>query len=406
MTVDGPVVGVVGTGIAGLQSANAVLERNPDARIVIFGDETHRTYNRPGLTKKRYQLLTSGTTITDELKVDGAASDSATWRLGTRVESADLYNKVLQLRTGETFDYDSLVIATGVRPRISAEDARECAIHMHKTLRDLDDAHHIHRDLRTGTELTIVGSGFVACELASLATEYGCAVAMLEARRRGPFERVLGERIATALGRWMTRNGVTFLTGDSARDRLCNGDSSAHSEPSSDRSLLVEAIGSVPNVEWLHGNGLDLSDGVRVDEHMRVPECADVYAAGDVARYPDPWTAESLTRREFWKNAIDTGDLAGRSLASSLGCGSKISHIRYFPLMSTEVFGLRIQIAGNPKAATSMEVVRGDLDRLDHGVVVTFSKEDLLVGVAYLDKGARLNSIYIDLVKTLKAHRR
>lgn len=156
-------------------------------------------------------------------------------------------------------------------------------------------------------------------------------------------------------------------------------------------------------MEWLHGNGLDLSDGVRVDEYMRVPGCANVFAAGDISRYPDPWTAESLTRMEFWKNAIDTGDLAGRSLASSLGYESKISHIKYFPAMTTEVFGLRIQIAGNPKTSTSMEIVRGDLDRLDHGVLVTFLREDVLVGAAYMEKGARFNSIYIELVKSLKA---
>jgi len=415
MTNGEPLIGIVGSGIAGLRAANALLKCKVDARIVIFGDEAHRTYNRPGLTKKRYPLSDAlETTIAEDLKVNGAENGALAWRLDTRVETADLCNKVLHLSTGETFEYDSLVIAAGVRPRTSAEGDKECEFHAHRTLRGLDDAQYIHNELQTSKKVTIVGAGFVACELASLAKEYGCEVVMLEALRHGPFESILGKRISIALGRWVTQNGITFLTDDSARKLLCDraivsaremSDSKVSNlESSSDRSLLIEAIGSVPNVEWLHGNGLDLSDGVCVDEYMRVSECEDVFAAGDIARYPDPWTTENLTRMEFWKNAIDTGDLAGRSIASSLGYDSKISQIRYFPSIATEVFGLRIQIAGNSKISDSMEIVCGGLDRLDRGVLVKFLRGDAIVGVAYMDKGARFNSIYIELLKSLKAH--
>ncbi|MFJ7150879.1 NAD(P)/FAD-dependent oxidoreductase [Streptomyces sp. NPDC100445] len=410
-----PRIGIVGAGIAGLRAANAILKTHADARIVIFGDETHRTYNRPGLTKQRYPLSDAfEMNIAGDLAVNGAENNALTWRLGTRVEGADLRDKVLHLSTGESFAYDRLVIASGVRPRTSVGGDGECDLHTHRTLRDLDDAQQIHSRLRTSEQVTIVGAGFVACELASLAKEYGCDVFMLEALRRGPFESLLGERISIALERWVVQNGVTFLTGDSAKELLCDraivsardasGSEPADPGATSDRSLFIEAIGSVPNVEWLHGNGLDLSDGVRVDEYMRVSQCDDVFAAGDIARYPDPWTAGTLTRREFWKNAIDTGDLAGRSLASSLGHDPKISPIRYFPSMATEIFGLRIQIAGNPRISDSMEIVCGDLDRLDHGVLVTFLREGVTVGAAYFDKGARFNSTYIKLLRSLKAH--
>lgn len=404
MTGGEPLIGIVGSGIAGLRAANALLKCKVDARIVIFGDEAHRTYNRPGLTKRRYPLSDAPeTAIAEDLKVNGVENEALTWRLDTRVETADLRDKVLRLSTGETFAYDALVIAAGVRPRTSVEGDNECKFHAHRTLRGLDDAQHIHKELQTCKKVTIVGAGFVACELASLAKEYGCEVVVLEALRNGPFENILGERIAIALGRWITQNGVTFLTGDSAKELLCDSDAS-NLESSSDRPLFIEAIGSVPNVEWLQGNGLDLSDGVRVDEYMRVPECEDVFAAGDIARYPDPWTTENLTRMEFWKNAIDTGDLAGRSVASSLGYDSKTSRIGYFPSMATEVFGLRIQIAGNPKISDSMEIVCGDLDQLDCGVLVKFLRAEVMVGAAYMDKGARFNSVYIELLKSLKAH--
>ncbi|MFJ4948494.1 NAD(P)/FAD-dependent oxidoreductase [Streptomyces sp. NPDC088760] len=397
-----PLIGIVGSGIAGLRAANAILKCKVDARIVVFGDETHRTYNRPGLTKKRYPLSDAlEMAIAEDVKVNGVENDALTWRLGTRVETADLRDRVLHLSTGETFEYDGLVIAAGVRPRTSVWGNGECELHTHRTLRGLGDARYIHHRLQASEKVTIVGAGFVACELASLAKEYGCEVLMLEALRRGPFESILGERVSMALGRWLVQHGITFLTGDSARELLCDVKPS-DPEPPSDRSLFIEAIGSVPNVEWLHGNGLDLSDGVRVDEYMRVSPWENVFAAGDIARYPDPWTAGNLTRMEFWKNAIDTGDLAGRSLASSLGYGSVTSRIGYFPSMSTEVLGLRIQIAGNPKMSDSMEIVRGDLDQLDQGVLVAYLREGSMVGAAYLDKGARFNSAYIKLLKSLR----
>ncbi|MGW3360716.1 NAD(P)/FAD-dependent oxidoreductase [Streptomyces bungoensis] len=397
-----PLIGVVGSGIAGLRAANAILKCEVDARIVVFGDEDHRTYNRPGLTKKRYPLSPAlDETIAEDVKVSGVDNDALTWRLGTRVGTADLRDRVLHLDTGETFEYDGLVIAAGVRPRTSVWGSGECGLHTHRTLRGLGDARYIHHRLQASDKVTIVGAGFVACELASLAKDYGCEVLMLEALRRGPFESILGGRVSTALGRWLVQNGITFLTGDSARKLLCDVKPS-NSEPPSDRSLFIEAIGSIPNVEWLHGNGLDLSDGVRVDEYMRVSPWENVFAAGDIARYPDPWTTGNLTRMEFWKNAIDTGDLAGRSLASSLGYGSVTSRIGYFPSMSTEVLGLRVQIAGNPKMSDSMEIVCGELDQLDQGVLLAYLRDGVMVGAAYLDKGARFNSAYIKLLKSLR----
>src|SRR4051812_39543012 len=101
-------IAVVGSGIAGLRAANAILKCQTDARIVMFGDETHRTYNRPGLTKRRYP--SSGvleTTMAADLKINGADNNTLTWRLGTRVDTADLRNRVLHLSAGETFEYDS-----------------------------------------------------------------------------------------------------------------------------------------------------------------------------------------------------------------------------------------------------------------------------------------------------------
>lgn len=415
MTNAEPVVGIVGSGIAGLRAANALLACQVDAKIVLFGDEAHPTYNRPGLTKNRYPASGDlASLITRDLQIAGAENGAFTRRLGTSVKKADLRGKVLHLGTGETVAYDRLVIASGVRPRTLFEGGAECGSHVHRTLRSLDDARSIHRELQQRRDVTIAGAGFVACELASLAREYGCHIVMLESVRNGPFESILGSDIARALGRWVRQNGVEFLTGAAAADHLCDAANpisentgapkTSHAVPPSGRPLFIEAIGSVPNAEWLHGNRLDLSDGVRVDMLMRVAGYDGVFASGDIARYPDPWAVGSLTRREFWKNAIDTGTLAGKSVASSLGHKAKPSGIRYFPSMATDIFGLRIQIAGNPRSADSMEIVNGDLRRLENGLLVSYLRDGSAVGAAYLDVGARFNRRYIELLTSLKKH--
>ncbi|MEV8312422.1 FAD/NAD(P)-binding oxidoreductase [Streptomyces flavidovirens] len=415
MTSSTPRIAIIGAGIAGMRAAKALLKCGADAEAVIFGDEAHRTYNRPGLTKKRYEASDSAkAALAQELAVAGVDDHGLTWRLGTRVEKVDLRKKVLRLSDGEIHAYDSLVIATGVRPRISLHAGGQCDRHSHRSLRGLDDAHYVHERLQKSSSVTIVGAGFVACEMATLAKEYGCDVVMLETRRVGPFQSILGKTVALTLKQWIVQNGVSFLTGEAAQKEMCkqadHGDldkrerniSRSPADGEKSRSLLIEAIGSVPNTEWLEGNSLDLSDGVCVDEHMRVVDADGVFAAGDIARYPDPWQRGKFTRMEFWKNAINTGDIAGKGAAAHLGHDIDISRIAYFPHMATEMFGLRIQIAGSPAAADSTEIVCGDLNQPDRGVIVQYARNGRPIGACYLDTGAHLNSTYISLLKTLK----
>lgn len=413
MTSSTPRVAIVGAGIAGMRAAQALRKCGADAEAVIFGDEPHRTYNRPGLTKRRFEAPASAKAVlAQELAVAGADDHQLTWRLGTGVDKADLREKVLHLSDGELFTYDSLIIATGVRPRVTVHAGMHCDIHAHRSVRGLDDAYYVHEKLQKSSNVTIVGAGFVACETASLAKEYGCDVAMLETRNIGPFQSILGNDVALALKKWILRNGISFLTGESARKKACNQAEPGKSDKSGDvladaadkegQTLLIEAIGSVPNTEWLEGNALDLSDGVRVDQRMSVADADGVFAAGDIARYPNPWQHGKFTRMEFWKNAMNTGDIAGKSAAAHLGQDIKIPEIKYFPNMATEMFGLRIQIAGSPAVADSTETVCGDLAQPNHGVIVQYTRNGNAVGACYLDTGARHNSTYIRLVKTLK----
>lgn len=407
-------VAVVGSGIAGLRAAEAVLDAGVGAQVVLIGDETYPTYARPGLTKKT--LSTIGGRQEDllsSIRADRPVHPDLTWRLNTRVNSADLSSHELHLSTGARLHYDRLVIASGLRSRDADSGGKKCMAHSHVSLRGLEDARHIHGRLQAGGDVAILGSGFIGCEVAALACAYGCRVTIVGPRYRGLLGRVLGSTLSDALANWFVANGVNFIEDGQATTVTCGGplectfvstDPTALGLDKGDgRSpLYIEATGSIPNAEWLAGNRLDLSDGVLVDARMRVLNCADAFAAGDVARYPKPWGSPRSIRVESWKNAIDTGRVAGQSVACSLDCNLPTASIKYLPMLSTVLFGLRIQIAGYPSGSDTEEFLAGSPERLKDGVLVRYFRGDVPSGVVYIDTEARMNGEYARLARSLK----
>lgn len=412
MADDSRIIGIVGSGIAALRAANAVIDTGVRAQISIFGEESYRPYRRPGLTKERLPpSANSARAMMQNLQVRGSDRAALRWHLGTRVNSANLDARILRLSNGDTFEYHRLVVATGVRPRRLTQPTT-CRSGTRRTLRSLDDAQFVHNHMREQRPISINGAGFLGCELASLAHSYGCPAVTLISHQNGPFHRALGADVSGALRGWVVENGVAFQTSDGSAEHLRghalgittrDHAEELQSRPSLDEHLYVDAIGSTPNVEWLQGNGLDLTNGLPVDRYMRVLGRNDVFAAGDVAQYPDPWLQETSTRMESWKNSLETGDLAGRSLAASCGFDTNPRPINYFPTLATEMFGLRIQFCGRPALHDSVEIVDGDLNRIGNGLLVRYNYKQSLIGAAYLDTGARLNKDYIQLIKSMKS---
>ncbi|MCM3556830.1 NAD(P)/FAD-dependent oxidoreductase [Janibacter melonis] len=393
---------VVGAGVAGLRAAEATLKHTAHVKVVLVGNEPHPPYSRPALSKympadpAAFEVplpLRFG----DQHGDDGRLS----WRLDTQVEGARLRSRALRLRTSgafETIHYDRLVIASGVRPRSTSGPHVQCCPYPHLTLRSLDDAREVRRQLSEGREVTIIGAGYISCELASLATALGCQVSVVASGRHGPFEKVLGKSFATSLRRWIVDHGVAFYAGDAGSHLKCPHHGHARMDGP---AIYAEAIGSVPNVEWLAGNGLDLHEGVRVDKYMRVDGWDDTFAVGDIAHYPQPLTGNHFFRVESWKSANDTGKVAGAAVAASLGFKVPDLSIRHFPTMTTDFLGLHLKVCGYPSSADAHSIIDGDLDQLDQGVMVQYLKLGKPVGLAYADSGFRLSTRYAQLAKTL-----
>ena len=342
---------VVGAGMAGLRAADAIRKSGFAGEITVAGAEPHMPYNRPPLSKDGIGAEFDAGQL--PFRVARAAAESIGWRLGAPAVAADLTARNVTLGDGAVLGWDGLVIATGVRSRRLDLPGPLAGRH---AIRTLDDLTALRADLEQARRIVVVGGGFIGCEVAAAARTRGLDVTVVEPEPL-PMRRPLGDELAAELLRRHEGQGVRFRLGtapvafeggafgggafgDGARVRavtLTDG-------TTLDADLVIESVGSVPNTEWLGGNGLDLTDGVACDGRLRVlaegpsapadgpsaPSAArdDVVAAGDVARYPHPLLFGASRRIEHWTVATDTAKYAAAGLARHLS-GSVTGRRRY-----------------------------------------------------------------------------
>ncbi|MFN8148778.1 MAG: FAD-dependent oxidoreductase [Candidatus Nanopelagicales bacterium] len=381
---------VVGAGLGGLRTAEALRTSGYADEIVVLGDEQWAPYNRPPLSK---EALAEGITH-DRLvfRVRDQASD-VVWRLGERAVSADLDARTVSLHGGEVLEYDALVAATGVtawRLPFGPPAAASAGRHV---IRTLDDAHTLREQLVPGARVLVLGAGFIGCELAATARGLGCDVRCV-AIDAAPMLRPLGPELAAELRRRHEAHGVEFHLGVGVTDLV--GDGQVEGVTLSDGShldadVVVEALGSRCNVGWLEGNGLDLADGVRTDAALRplrdgVP-VDGVAVVGDIARFPNARFDDKPHRVEHWSLPTDTGRRAGAVLAAYLS-GDGYDDVvaqrwEVLPSFWSDQYDVRLQSFGMPGLADhdGIRLLEGELSG---ECVVGYHRGDELVGVVGL----------------------
>ena len=374
---------IVGAAMGGLRTAEALRKSGYCEALVMMGDETHLPYNRPPLSKDVLSTTVSHEAVAFPVRAEVA---DVTWMLGSAVTSVDLSAHTVTTQLGVSQGWSALVIATGLRPR--RLDLPPLA--GRHAVRSLDDAIALRAELRPGARVVVAGSGFLGCELAATATKLGCMVTVVTPSEE-PMVRPLGRQLAGELRRRLEIEGVEFVTSTSL-DGLVGVDSLTHVIVSGGREIradvLVEAIGSDCNTEWLAGSGIDLSDGVLADNALRVISTEgevhhDVVVVGDVARFPNPMFDHVPRRIEHWSIPTDTGKRAGAVLAAHLrndGSSADIVATEFAPMPSfwSHQFDVALQAYGLPGLADETRILEGDLQGK---VAIGYFRAGVMVGV-------------------------
>ncbi|MEU6113491.1 FAD-dependent oxidoreductase [Streptomyces sp. NPDC047117] len=376
-----PRIVVAGAAMAGLRAAEQLRAAGWTGTLTLVGDEPHMPYNRPPLSKE----VLAGRAPFDSLAFRPRASVAdAEWRLGTRVTAARLAERTVDLADGERLDFDGLVIATGMRPRRLPCPGPAAGRH---TVRTLTDAQGLRDALtRPGARVVVVGAGFIGCEVAATAVGLGATEVTVVDPEPLPMLRPLGELPARLLHRRHEERGVRFALGTGVT-AFAGEDHVTGVVLDDGRTLpadvVVEAVGSAANTEWLDGNGLDLTDGVLTDAMLRVGGLPYVVAIGDVARFPNARYDNVPRRVEHWSIPGDTAKRAAKTLAAHLaGAEPDPTPFAPFPTFWSDQHDFRLQSFGAPSLGLAdIRVLEGDPEG---DVVLGYHADGRLVGVLAL----------------------
>ncbi|HEX3614604.1 MAG TPA: FAD-dependent oxidoreductase [Sporichthyaceae bacterium] len=311
---------IVGGGQAAAAAAEELRNREFAGEVVILAEEHEYPYERPPLSKE--YLLSGDATDLYFKPAQWYADNKVTVVQGAKVVSVDPKSRALSLEDGSEERYDKLLIATGGRPRIvpSITGARV------RYLRDKVDADRMNSELVPGATLVVIGAGFVGCEVAASVRKRGVDVIVLEALDV-PMKRALGDDVGHAMAEIHRTNGVDLRLSTTITAITESGEkvvlSTSDGEISADYVLV--AIGMTPNTELLDGSGIEVGNGVLVDEFCRSSD-PDVYAAGDVANAWDPELGRRV-RVEHYDNAAKQGAAAA---ANMLGAEQPHSDSHWF----------------------------------------------------------------------------
>ncbi|WP_328883171.1 NAD(P)/FAD-dependent oxidoreductase [Streptomyces sp. NBC_00299] len=349
-------VAVVGASLAGLSAARSLRKQGYDGRLVVIGDELHRPYDRPPLSKE----FLAGTLGETELALETDDEDlRAEWLLGSRAVGLDRTERTVRLADGREVRADGVVLATGAAARTLPGSEGLSGVH---TLRTLDDARALRDELARGGRLVVIGGGFIGAEVASTAYALGLDVTVVEVAPT-PLAGPLGETMGAVVSalhadhgvRLLCGVGVKGLSGETRVDAVLLED--GRSLPA---DIVVVGVGASPCVQWLDGSGVELDNGVKCGADGRT-SLAGVVAVGDCANWYDP-RAGFHRRVEHWTGARERPDAA---VAALLAGGAVAPGVPRPPYFWSDQYGVKIQFVGHAAGADSVTVEAGATDDRD-----------------------------------------
>lgn len=301
---------LLGGGVASATAAETLRLESAPGRIVIVSAESLPPYQRPPLSKRLLFSEAPGV-ATPVLKPGDYEELGIELLLGTRALGVSPSRRIVRTDRAGALEYGRLLIATGARPlRLPVPGGDLAGVHV---LRDIGDALALREAARAGQRAVVVGSSFIGVEVSSSLRRIGIDVTLLSQQGR-IFDTLRAPEISRFFADACAAHGIHVRTGEVA---ALEGDGHVAAVLTADGARLpcdfvVLGIGVAPEVGFLAGSGIELREGVLVDDRLRasVPE---VFAAGDVAEFDDP-VFKVRHRVEHWDNAVKQGKLAARNM--------------------------------------------------------------------------------------------
>ena len=319
---------IIGGGLAGDGATKGIRELDTDGSIGLIGTEPDPPYMRPNLSKG----LWKGRPVE---KIWRKTEQRAELQLNCTVVQLDPANKLVRDDQGDEYTYDKLLLATGGTPNHLPFGKGNIIYY-----RNFQDYQHLRKLTETGNHFVVIGGSFIGSELAAALTIVGKKVTMVFPEN-AISENIFPADLAHFLNEYYRQKGVEVVTGESAASVHKEGERilvRSGSGRAFEADGVVAGIGIRPNVELAKEAGLNVNDGIVVNERLET-SAPDIYAAGDAANFFHT-ALEKRVRVEHEDNAVQMGKVAGRNMA---GASEAYTHI---PMFYSDLFDLGYEAVG------------------------------------------------------------
>jgi 3-phenylpropionate/trans-cinnamate dioxygenase ferredoxin reductase subunit len=320
---------IIGGGMSAASALQGIREVDANADIAVISSEKHYPYDRPPLSKQ----LWTGKKTQEDIWRD--VPEGVSFYLGRTVVALDLDRKEARDQAGDVYTFDKLLLATGGKPRRLPFGGDNIIY-----FRSLDSYRRLRALAEQHDRFVVIGGGFIGSEIAAALAMQGKHVTMLFPEG-GIGARQFPADLAAHLNEYYREQGVDVLSRESVVDVEGAGNELTVVTESGRRieaNAVVAGIGITPNVALAEAAGLNVTDGIVVDSSLRTSH-PDVYAAGDVANFPDP-VLGTRRRVEHEDAANSMGAVAGRAMA---GAEAVYDHT---PMYYSDMFDLGYEAVG------------------------------------------------------------
>lgn len=380
---------IVGGGAAGHAAAEMLRRRGFDGRLTMLSADEDAPCDRPNLSKD----YLAGTAPEDWIPLRSPEffrEHEIDLVLGARVSSLDLASKRVFVDGGESRAFDALLLATGAEPvRLKIPGSELPHVHY---LRTLADSRAIIAKLPSTKRAVLVGAGFIGLEVAASLRARNITVDVIEPAAN-PLEHAVGPDLGRFVRKIHEEHGVVFHLGQTAtrieRDGVVLADGKVLKA-----DLVVVGIGVRPRVELAERAGLEVDNGVVVDEYLAT-SAPGVFAAGDVASWPDPRTGHRI-RVEHWAVAGRHGQIAARNML-----GERIP-CRFAPFFWSQHYDAQISYVGHAERWDAVEI-RGSIEGRDCWVAFRSGERVLAVATIGRDRESLRAELALERVEDVPA---